>query len=568
MPTLVASREDVVVRLRRRDQADRGEELARHLRKSRRDLTEAPARSDDPAIADAAAGGEPIMRDDRIGDRSALTYFLPLRNDRICQECHGSSHKVRGVLVVSVDTSHLQSGLVRSSGVMAASLGLTAVAIGVGLLWSLRRVVLRPIDALVATLRGDEPGRAGERMPPATALEFTTLAHALDDSVERVRTAQAAVVRSEKLAGLGRLAGGIAHDFNNLLMIVSGYSQLLARHPVLDDRGRRYAAVLEDAAERGAMLVRQLLAFSRRQPMAPAVLDLNQVVSGFEPLLRRLIGEHVELTIAPGAQRSRVRADPTQIEQVVMNLVVNARDAMPDGGIVRVETQDVVLDAQAGGVVGLPAGAYVRLSVADNGCGMDAATRAKIFEPFFTTKEPGRGTGLGLATVYGIVKQSDGAIDVESAPGRGTAFRIYLPSVTDVAHVPDRVVPPAAVTGGSETILIAEDDEDLRNLERTVLAAAGYTVLVARDGQEALDVDARHAGTIDLLLTDVVMPRMNGVELAARLVARHPDVRVVYVSGYTETWVPTEGAVMIEKPISPDMLASRVRDVLSARCAS
>jgi PAS domain S-box-containing protein len=378
--------------------------------------------------------------------------------------------------------------------------------------------------------------------------------------------------QSAKMEAVGRLAGGIAHDFNNLLTAIQGYSELALGRLETDDPQRRDIEEIRRAAERAASLTRQLLAFGRRQMLQPKVIDLNAVVADMESMLRRLIGEDVELSTDLEPNLGSVRADPGQIEQVLMNLAVNARDAMPGGGCLTISTRngEVAVGTTRERVVIKP-GPYVVLSVADTGHGMSTEVRERIFEPFFTTKEAGRGTGLGLATVYGIVKQSGGYIWVDSAPGAGSAFHIYLPldgAECDEAEKPhERHEAPA----GAETILLVEDEESVRSMIRRVLEEHGYTVLAAGNGEEALELAHEHADEIDLVFTDVVMPGMNGGELVSRLRALRPDIEVVYMSGYAEASVRQgvleTGATYLQKPFTPSALTEVVRRVLEEEAA-
>jgi two-component system cell cycle sensor histidine kinase/response regulator CckA len=369
-----------------------------------------------------------------------------------------------------------------------------------------------------------------------------------------------------KMEGIGRLAGGIAHDFNNLLTVIGGRTYLLlgqlpAGHPM-----RRDVQLIEETGSRAAALTRQLLAFSRNQILAPVVLDVNEVVSGMESLLQRLLGEDVNLRIALDPLVCRVTADPGQLEQVMVNLAVNARDAMPAGGRLTIETSNVVVDqAYAQQHVDVGPGLYVVLTVSDSGTGMDAATTARIFEPFFTTKEAGKGTGLGLSTAYGIIKQSNGHITVYSEPGRGTTFRIYLPRTDadlDAASTHLDVAPR-----GSETVLLVEDDANIRELARELLELSGYTVFESRDVQDAVRIAERYSGVIDLLITDVVMPEMGGRAVAESVKNLRPDIKVLYMSGYTDEAVVRHGVLnpgtaFLQKPFTPGTLARKVREVL------
>jgi len=375
--------------------------------------------------------------------------------------------------------------------------------------------------------------------------------------------------QSQKMEAVGQLAGGIAHDFNNLLTAILGNTQLLLRELPPGDSMHDDVEEIRKASERAASLTRQLLAYSRRQMLQPEVLDLNVVMAEMDKMLRRLIGEHIDLVAVFAPDLGRVRADPNQIEQVIVNLAVNARDAMPDGGKLTIATANVDLDetfAQAH--LGSVPGSYAMLAVTDTGVGMDATVRAHLFEPFFTTKEVGKGTGLGLATVYGIVKQSGGYISVSSAPGHGSSFKIYLPRIATPAE-PPAGAPKGGPAPGSETVLVVEDEPAVLTLSRRALESQGYVVLAASDADAALRVVERHGGMIHLLLTDVVMPGLSGRELADRLSAQRPGIRVLYMSGYPGDAVVQHGTLplgsaFLQKPFSPDGLARKVRDVLDA----
>ena len=379
---------------------------------------------------------------------------------------------------------------------------------------------------------------------------------------------QAQFLQAQKLEVVGRLAGGIAHDFNNLLTAIGGYSDLSLRGLGPDDPLRSNLEEIKGASDRAASLTRQLLAFSRKQVMQPKVFDLNSVVANTERLLRQMIGEDIELKTILQPDLGNVKADPGQMEQVIMNLVVNARDAMPSVGKLTIETANTELDEiYAQKHFAIMPGAYVTLAVSDNGIGMDEATQQHIFEPFFTTKEPGKGTGLGLSTVYGIVEQSGGKINVYSEVGKGTMFKIYLPRVHEDVQKYQSVAEVADLPMGTETILLVEDAEIVRNLTRKVLETSGYRVLEANSPGAALRICEEYQGAIDLLLTDVVMPDMSGRELANRLAAMRPSMQVLYMSGYTEDaiihhGVLQEGINFIQKPFSPGELAQKVREVL------
>lgn len=384
---------------------------------------------------------------------------------------------------------------------------------------------------------------------------------ALRDTEEQLRQVQ-------KLEGVGHLAGGIAHDFNNLLTVINGFCALAMRGVKPEDPLLDNLKEIKKAGDRATSLTRQLLAFSRRQVLQPKILNLDTVVTDMEKMLRRIIGEHIDLRAVLEPTLGNVNADPGQIEQIILNLVVNARDSMRDGGKLTIETDNVYLDEEyVKNHVGAQAGPHVMLAVSDTGHGMDSKTMARIFEPFFTTKELGKGTGLGLSTVYGIVKQSGGNIWVYSEIGRGTTFKIYLPRVDEGAEEYKRTIDEAQPVKGTETILLVEDEDMLRRLARLTLTSYGYRVVEASNGEEAIEISAKHEGEIDLLLTDVIMPGMNGRELSNRLLESRPTLRVLFMSGYTDDAIVHQGVLdesanFIQKPFAPDALAQRVREVL------
>jgi nitrogen-specific signal transduction histidine kinase/ActR/RegA family two-component response regulator len=387
---------------------------------------------------------------------------------------------------------------------------------------------------------------------------------------EGLRASEARLRQAQKMEAVGQLAGGVAHDFNNLLTAILGYSLLALDHVPPDSRARRDIEEIQNAGERAADLTRQLLAFSRRQVLTPRPLDLNAVVQNMEGLLRRLIHEDVELVTVCAPNLEIVRADQGQVEQILMNLAVNARDAMPRGGTLTIETKNRELDERyAREHVTLRAGSYVLLEVRDTGEGMNEETKSRMFEPFFTTKEQGKGTGLGLSTVYGIVQQSGGHIEVQSEVGRGTTFQIYLPAVAELAEPVSKRRTGAPVAHGTETILLVEDEALVRNLAREILTALGYRVLTATDGFEALRVQAQEQLPIHLLITDVLMPHMNGPQLAKRLQQVLPDIGILFLSGYTADAAVRQGlraeTAFLQKPFSPDALARKTRDVLDRR---
>ncbi|MDI6752990.1 MAG: PAS domain S-box protein [Thermodesulfobacteriota bacterium] len=397
-----------------------------------------------------------------------------------------------------------------------------------------------------------------------------------EDITER-RQSEEALSKSEeqlrqwqKVEAIGKLAGGVAHDFNNLLMTIKGYSEiLLGKFDPGDPRHEEVEEILM-AAERATSLTRQLLAFGRRQVLHPQVLDLNGIVTNMNKMLRRLIGEDIQLLTILDQELWSVKVDPGQIEQVIMNLAVNARDAMPRGGKLTIETTNVVLDKNyAKQYVSVKPGPYVMMAVSDNGCGMDKEIQSHLFEPFFTTKEKGKGTGLGLSTVYGIVKQSGGNIWVYSEPGQGTSFKIYLPKAAEAGKEKYRPIesPRILARQGTETILLVEDEKAVRTMIRKTLQSNGYTVLEAHHGQEALHICDQYSGPIHLMVTDVVMPQMSGKELAEKLTPKRPEMKILYMSGYPDNSIVQHGVLepgteFLQKPFTFNTLEAKVRKIL------
>ena len=402
----------------------------------------------------------------------------------------------------------------------------------------------------------------------AVALENSRLLHESRRAYDELAQTQGQLEQAQKMDAIGRLAGGVAHDFNNLLTVILGRTDILLTQIKAEDPLRRGIALIQRTAGRAAELTKQLLAFSRKQVLEAVVLDLGVVTTDMKEMLARLIGEDIALVTNLAATLGHVKADRGQIEQVVMNLAINARDAMPRGGQLVVETANADLDDEyVRRNVGSRPGPHVMLAVSDSGVGIPRELQRHIFEPFFTTKEQGKGTGLGLATVYGIVKQSGGYIEVDSEPGRGTTFRIYLPRVDSASPAAERSPRAAAPTGGTETILLVEDEDGVRELARDILRSSGYTVLEGRNGAEGLLLGERHQGALDLLLTDVVMPRMSGRELAERMVSLRPELSVLYMSGYTDDAVIRHGVLgsdtaFLQKPFTPAALVQRVRETL------
>jgi signal transduction histidine kinase len=425
----------------------------------------------------------------------------------------------------------------------------------------------RELDHVNARLEIEVQTRT--RAEDALKVANVKLAERVEEGRRNLASAEEQLAHAQKMEAVGRLAGGIAHDFNNLLSVIIGYAQF-AKESVPPDSS--LAADIEEirlAGERAAGLTRQLLAFSRKQVLQPVVLDINEAVARMDKMLRRLLGEDVQFHNRLAGDLGKVRADPGQLEQVIVNLAINARDAMPDGGNLTIETGNTDLDEDY--VADHPdakVGPHVFIAISDTGTGMDAATREKIFEPFFTTKELGRGTGLGLSTVYGIVKQSDGNIWVYSEPGRGTTFKVYLPRVEE-ASAPLATQAPKQAAPGTETVLILEDEPGVRRLAVQVLESAGYTVLAAENAEQALELFKANQDKVAMLLTDVVLPGTGGPALAKQLQAIKPGLKVLFMSGYTDNAIVHHGVLdagvnFLEKPLRPDALLIKVRDILDA----
>jgi signal transduction histidine kinase len=422
--------------------------------------------------------------------------------------------------------------------------------------------------------------KEGKKAKPQLTAEMKNLRQKireLEDSENKRKEAEEALRKSEeqlrqwqRVEAIGRLAGGVAHDFNNLLMTILGCSEILLRDFDREDPRREEVEEIRRAAQRATSLTHQLLAFGRRQVLQPRVLDLNEIVENMNRMLQRMIGEDIQfLTIlSPGLWP--VKVDPGQIEQVIMNLVVNARDAMPEGGRLTLETTNMNLDEEyARRHISMKPGPYVMMAVTDTGCGMDAETQSHLFEPFFTTKEKGKGTGLGLSTVYGIIKQSGGNIWAYSEAGRGSTFKVYLPRVTEAVkrYKPKEIAPVLAK--GTETILLVEDEEAVRTMISRVLQGSGYRILEACQGKEAIEVCQKHPGVIHLMVTDVIMPQMSGRELAERLAAVRPEMKVLFMSGYPDKAIVHHGVLdpgtaFLQKPFTLTALETKVREILEA----
>ena len=484
-----------------------------------------------------------------------------------------------GVTLTVLKSFDKATSFLRDLNRILLALGLLSVIAGSVLVFFISDTFTRPLANLVAGVRALEGGDYGFPLESTGGDEVSQVTGAFARMRTNLQKTQAEQQQLEerlrqahKMEAVGRLAGGVAHDFNNLLTIIRGNSDLLIDRDGADAFHKRCVEQIQKASGRAVAMTRQLLAFSRMQVLQPRVLDLNAVVAEMGKMLPRLIGEHIEHVFVPEPKLKLVTADPGQIEQVLMNLAVNSRDAMPGGGTLTVRTANVEMTQVDSARHGsMPAGSYVLLSVSDTGIGMDEETKTHIFESFFTTKEVGKGTGLGLATVYGIVKQSGGFIWVEGALGKGTTFEIYLPLASGPASKAEAEARRAALRRGSETILVVEDEAGVRELAGQFLKAQGYTVLEAKDGIEALEIAARHEGTIHVILTDMIMPRMSGTELVKRLKAIRPDMKAAYMTGYAE--YATSGnetpsnqqSSILQKPFSSTSLAEMIRAALTGQ---
>jgi signal transduction histidine kinase/ActR/RegA family two-component response regulator len=510
------------------------------------------ARGDfEAAISSEQQPSDPIQEIKIAGERY-LASFVELPGD----------HPIRLYSLQSFDQATTFLGALNRSLLI---LGALAVLAGALIAFILSRQITRPLERLALATRQMQKGDFESRIPVVGTDEVADLTRAFEEMRSSLLQSREGLLRSARLEAVGRLAGGVAHDFNNLVMIIKGYSDLLL--DTAAPQAKPYLEEIKNAGERASGLTRQLLAFSRRQVLEPQVLDPNQTVRNMVKMLRVLIGEDIELVTELSDQIGRVQADPGQLEQVVMNLAVNARDAMPTGGKLIIQTQAAHLDeAYASTHSGVSPGPYVLIAVTDAGCGMSKEILEHIFEPFFTTKEPGKGTGLGLATVYGIVEQSRGHIAVTSEPGAGTTFKVYLPSLDKSLALP-ALRQAGAAPKGSATVLLVEDEFSLRELAAESLKKLGYTVLQAANGLEALALVDQHSGNIDIVVTDVVMPQMGGPELVEKLRQKRQGFAVIFMSGYTDAALENaqvaSGAVLLSKPFSTDVLATRISEVLA-----
>jgi two-component system cell cycle sensor histidine kinase/response regulator CckA len=530
-------------------------------------LAEVPGDAFSPSAATGGAGGAAEAEEVQLGNERYLVSTV-----------HLSSPGDPPVTLSVLKSLDKATGFLSRLNRILLGLGLLSVVIGGVLVFLISHTFTRPLSSLVVSVRALEQGdyshplgKGGDGEVGEVTKAFGRMRATLKSAQEEQKLLEERLRQAHKMEAVGRLAGGVAHDFNNLLTVIRGNTDLLLDSEKTDRTQHRYLEQIQKAGDRAVSMTRQLLAFSRMQVLQPRVLDLNLTISEMSKMLPRLIGEHIEFSFLPEPALATVLADPGQIEQVFLNLAVNARDAMPNGGKLTVRTKNVVMDAaNAARHQPMTPGSYVLLAVSDSGQGMDAETKARIFEPFFTTKEFGKGTGLGLATVYGIVKQSGGFIWVESSPGAGATFEIYLPCSGKLAENGTEQAAPIAIPRGSETILLAEDETGVRELASEFLSSAGYTVLVAADGAEALNIAAIHPHPIHVLLTDMVMPRMGGAGLAERVWQTRPETRAVFMTGYAE--FPSKNgddafstdACVLQKPFSRLTLLEKIREALRA----
>jgi signal transduction histidine kinase len=481
-----------------------------------------------------------------------------------------------GVFILACGTTHLMGAITiwhpvyRLDGLIKAITAVASIATFVMLVPMMPVLIALPSPAQLERVNASLGREIEERR--AAEAEVRKMNEELEERVAK-RTAERQslerqLIESQKMEAVGRLAGGVAHDFNNLLTVILGYIEMLREKVEEDSLALEFVDEVHLAAHRASDLTNQLLAFSRRQMAVPRVVSMNDIVRQIEKMLGRIIGEDVHLVTRLAADLAPVLVDPAHMQQVIMNLAVNSRDAMPYGGSLTIETAGVELTSEyAGRHIGVEAGRYTLLAVSDTGTGMDAATQARVFEPFFTTKEKGKGTGLGLSIVYGIVKQNGGEILVYSEPGHGTAFKIYLPAVSAVPEALVTAHDVAETAAGAGTVLLVEDDQQVRGLTRTILTTRGYRVLESASASDALELVADLERTIDLLLTDIVMPVMNGPELARQAVAARPGIRVLYMSGYTEGGVIDGGLItpetpFIQKPFTSGALHRKICEIL------
>ncbi len=491
-----------------------------------------------------------------LGGETFLIHELVIRSD--------SDAAVEVVMLKSYD---LATGFLTALNRPMLAIAVLAIILGTVFVFFISHTFTRPIADLVSGVRALAKGDYSYPLKNSGKDEVAELTITFDKMRQSLQESQNRAVNAARMEAIGQLAGGVAHDFNNLVTIIKGYTELLLLKLAPGDATVGYAEQIRKAGDRAASVTRQLLAFSRKQVLQPDVIDLNTIAVGMEKMLKVLIGEDIEIKITSEAGLRKVLADPGQVEQILLNLAVNARDAMPKGGKISVITTNVDVDpAQMNAAIGEPhAGRYVRLSFTDTGCGMPTEIAAKVFQPFFTTKETGKGTGLGLAIVCGIVKQSGGFITLTSEPGRGTTFEVFFPEAEKaIPAITPEAVAARPVMKASETVLFVEDEDALRALGREALRMHGYSVLEAGNGRDALDVFAGHAYQVDVVVTDVVMPQLSGVDLIEKLRAKVPNLKVLFISGYTDRTddIERSGFRLLQKPFTPEQLVKAVGETI------
>ncbi|MGH9732331.1 MAG: ATP-binding protein, partial [Candidatus Acidiferrales bacterium] len=512
----------------------------------------------------------------QVGNR-AVPNFLQIGNEKYLASSNDLTAGVNGISLIVLKSYDGTTTFLKRLNRLLLGLFLVAAIVGAALVFLISDTFTRPLAALVGGVRALEQGDftypleadGGDEVAQVTRA-FDGMRTTLQKNQTQREELEGQLRQSQKMEAMGRLAGGVAHDFNNLLTVIKGHSDLLLDRMDPSETLRGSSQQIAKAADRAAALTRQLLIFSRKQVLQPQILDLNATVSEMDKLLKRLVREDIEFSFRPGASLGRLKADPGQIEQVIMNLVVNSCDAMPNGGKLAIETYNLTVNNEfASARRSIEPGDYVVLAVTDTGCGMDAATKSHIFEPFFTTKEAGKGTGLGLATVYGVVNQSNGGIWVESEPGRGTRFEIYLSRVEAPLAAQCTEKQPASGCKRSATVLIVEDEEAVLELASEFLKTAGYNVLTAENGADALAIAQDLQQPIHVLVTDIVLPKMRGPELAEQVKRVRPDVKVIYMSGYLEYDKKAgqflEEGAFLQKPYTRDALIAKVDETLRRR---
>lgn len=524
----------------------------------------------DPMVEESLRTGSPTHFRKEINKEPAFSYIVPIENKSQCQVCHGRNKELLGVVHISLSMENMIRDIAHQKQKHAIILVLIAISIGALSIIEVNRLFFRPLNRLQNGTKAIEEGQFGYQIPVKSMDEIGELTGSFNHMSQRLaesKRLEEQLYHLQKMDAIGQLAGGIAHEFNNILTAVMGYGSLLRtkispKGPLMVDLEQ-----ILTAAERAANLTRSLLAFSRKQRINLIPVNLNEIVRNVEKLLSKLIGENIEFKTILTGEDLTVMADSGQIEQVLINLCINARDAMPDGGRLTISTEMVELGDEFLKTHGYgEPGKYTLISVTDTGTGMDEKTRERIFEPFFTTKEVGKGTGLGLAVVYGIIKQHNGLIDIYSEIGKGTAFKIYLPVIkSDVKET--RLPETATPRGGTETVLLAEDDAYVRKLVKDILERFGYKVIEAVNGEDAIDKFMGNKDRIQLLLLDVIMPKRNGKEVYEEIKKIRPDVKTIFTSGYpaniiNKNGIVEEGLNFISKPVFPNELLKRVREVL------